>query len=217
MSKQTNPNQTKDSKSLVTLTKNELTYLEEENKAVTDLNRKIVKFRKTALAKSLMDSTQVRTDIVKKIKKWIDIIETRLFDPVVMKELDINKVMSLMKIVTMFSVKIFNQVDKMEGILKSYLATEQMVANFESRPHTMNEEVEMKKQLTKTFIDIFAKTAETATPASQSIVVGKETIDQPPTVETEDVESSDDISKDAIQDTEDLLKNIDDFIKPDEL
>lgn len=216
MSKQTNPNQTKDSKSLVTLTKNELTYLEEENKAVTDLNRKIVKFRKTALAKSLMDSTQVRTDIVKKIKKWIDIIETRLFDPVVMKELDINKVMSLMKIVTMFSVKIFNQVDKMEGILKSYLATEQMVANFESRPHTMNEEVEMKKQLTKTFIDIFAKTAETVSPANQTIVVGKETIDQP-VVETEETESSDDISKDAIQDTEDLLKNIDDFIKPDEL
>jgi hypothetical protein len=143
MSKQTNPNQVSKSKEIVSLTKNELTYLEEENKAVTDLNRKIVKFRKTALAKSLMDSTQVRTDIVKKIKKWIDIIETRLFDPVVMKELDINKVMSLMKIVTMFSVKIFNQVDKMEGILKSYLATEQMVANFESRPHTMNEETEI--------------------------------------------------------------------------
>lgn len=204
-------------KPLVTLTKNALTYLEDEKKAVDELNAKILRCRKNSLAKSLTESTMIRTDMIKKIKKWTDIIETRLFDPTVIKEMDINKVMSLMKLVTMFSVKIFAQVNQMESVLKAYLSTEQMVNNFQQTPHTESEEIEMKKKLTKAFVDIFSKTAETAVPVPPKQIT-EEVIPEIIQQATEDAEKvENDIMEDIEKDTEDLLKGIDDFIKPDKL
>lgn len=206
-------------KNLVTLTNNSLAYLDEEKKAVDDLNAKILRCRKNALAKSLTESTLIRTDMIKKIKRWTDVIETRLFDPVVIKEMDINKVMSLMKLVTMFSVKIFAQVNQMESVLKAYMSTEQMVSNFQQTPHTETEEIEMKKKLTKAFVDIFSKTAETTVPVPpKQIPEAVEIIPEVIQKVTEDAEKVEaDILEDIEKDTEDLLKGIDDFIKPDKL
>jgi Glu-tRNA(Gln) amidotransferase subunit E-like FAD-binding protein len=154
---------TNNNKTMITLTPERMKYLTEKKSCFDEFNGKLAKMRKTQIYNSLKESTKVRNDILMKIKQWIEALETRLFDPKHLDEMNSGQLIELFKYVGEYSIKFFAQLGDLEILLKSYTESVDSIAKMEQSGNTNKDEVNsMKKELLKAFFDSLQKNAEEA-------------------------------------------------------
>lgn len=153
-------------KEIIKLNKGSLDQMILRNEAIVSHNQKIIRLRQQQLMKALQESTTLRIDIMGKVRNWIDLLEKRIFDPNVLDQMDMNKVMSLFRFVGTFTLKILAQLNDIESVMKSYTDSYTMLANLQTSQGSgklTSEEVEVtKRDVMKAFVESVKKTVEDA-------------------------------------------------------
>lgn len=104
----------------LTLTKSELSFLTKTEDELTSFNKRLMQVRKINLQNSFIEATNQRLAILKKIRKWIEMIEIRIFDPTTIAGLDIDKVIVLLKLAMRYTDRILTQIQCSEKAMKMY-------------------------------------------------------------------------------------------------
>jgi hypothetical protein len=144
---------------IIKISPEKLHYLNKQKDTIEMLNSKLQHFRKQHLYSSLKESTVMRNELIQKVRNWINVLETRIFDPVTIQEMDINKVISLFKYIGTVSLKLLAQMNDMEALLKTYTES----VNIERTNQGMNpitNSDEIKKEIMQAFVESLNKKAE---------------------------------------------------------
>ena len=154
------------------------------NDAMLSMNQKLVRMRQMHLLKCLQESTEVRVEILQKIRNWINILESRIFNPDVINQMDLNKVMALFRFVGQFSLKLLAQMNDVESLMKTYIETSNSLAALQrdsmkggKKPDDVND---MKKEILKNFMDALNKNVEEAEVSKPEAAKPEEAIDISP-------------------------------------
>lgn len=135
--------------------------------AIEQFNKKIQILRKRQLYGCLKEGTKLRGELTKKLRGWIQMLESRLFDPQTMKDLDIRQVISLFKYLGQYSIQLMDQVNDVEGLLKAYTDSEKAVDKLVQSNNQTNiiltpEQSKIKSELIRAVVSGLAKDAEEA-------------------------------------------------------
>ena len=99
----------------------ELAIIDKENKDVENLNNNILIMRKKQLYLQVAESSKQRLKLLKRITKWIDLLEEKIFSDDAINEMDVDKAISLFKYISNLNLKTLMQTDRLEEILGKYL------------------------------------------------------------------------------------------------
>lgn len=160
----------------VIVSKELLNTAKDRNTSIELFNKKIATMRKRQLLTALHTATTVRVELIQKIKNWINMLEKRIFDPTIIQEMDLNKVIGLFKFVSQYSLKMLAQINDMEELFKKYTETMQVMDNLDKKPSaslSSDEVTEMKKNLMKAFIDNLKTKSETIEPPKPKVPLGE--------------------------------------------
>ena len=106
---------------LITLDKGDVENFKRQKSAIDKLNNKMIILRQRQIYSSLSESTKLRIEMFQKIRTWINMLEKRIFDPKTVEEMDLNKVIALMKFTSNTALKLLAQMNDMETIFKTYV------------------------------------------------------------------------------------------------
>ena len=141
---------------VIRITRGDLENIVQRKDAVERFNTQLRILREQSLYESLTQGTKIRLDMMNKAKVWMDMLERRIFDPIVIRELDINKVISLMKYVSNVTLRLLAQMNDIEKIFKTYvessLAASPLMREMEGKQST-DDEQKMKDTLMKVLME----------------------------------------------------------------
>jgi hypothetical protein len=165
---------------VIRITQGDLDSIINRKDAIEQFNTKLRILREQSLYDSLTQATKLRLDMMSKAKNWIDMLEKRIFDPDVIRELDISKVISLMKFVSNVTLRLLAQMNDIEKIFKTYVestlaASPLMKGMDQNRPMQSDEEKNVKDMLMKALTDAIKSNAETVNISKVEVIEGKTT------------------------------------------
>jgi hypothetical protein len=167
---------------VIRITQGDLESIINRKDAIEQFNTKLRILREQSMYDSLTQATKLRLDMMAKAKTWIDMLEKRIFDPDVIRELDISKVISLMKFVSNVTLRLLAQMNDIEKIFKTYvestLASSSVMKGMDqNRPMQSEEEKNVKDMLMKALTDAIKCNATDVDVRKVEIVEGKATPD----------------------------------------
>lgn len=153
-------------KDIISLTKNDLKNYNDYSNSITKYNTNLTRLRQHHLLMALKESTDTRIEIIGKIRNWINILEKRIFNPDLIDQMDINKVIALFKFVGSFSLKMLGQMNDIETIFKAYTESSsalQSIRNCQNAGKKDKNEVDkLKKEILQGFMTNFKENIDDA-------------------------------------------------------
>lgn len=167
---------------VIRVTAADIEQILERKDAIEKFNTKLRILREQSLYDSLTVATKMRMDMMQKAKNWLDMLEKRVFDATVINNLDIAKVISLMKYVSNVSLRLMAQMNDIEKIFKTYvessLASSNIMPTIQGgNPNRTEDEKNIKDMLMKALTDAIKVNAEPADIRHAEIVETKPTPD----------------------------------------
>lgn len=159
--------------SLVNITKNDLSLIEKEQQQLATVDNKLLSVRKAAIFDTLKAATEARIELIKRMKRWIDALEAKIFEAEYLKELSVQQTMSLFKYINNANMKVLDKIDKLESVLNAYVREN---ANQEKLEQSgVKKEVEGLQEIKKSVLDKVNEFLKTNT--SDAVIVEEENID----------------------------------------
>jgi len=146
----------------VKLSTNTLIANRDKMDAIDFYNKKLQLIRKRQLGETLKESTEIRVELMRSIRKWIGMMETRIFNDATIAEMDFDKVLSLFKHITKYSLEMLSQINDIEGLFKAYTESSNVSGPVQQIPQKNDETTELKKTLLKSLMESMKKTADNA-------------------------------------------------------
>lgn len=116
----------------LTLSKSEMSFLSKTEDELSCFNKRLMQVRRINLQNSFIEATNTRLSILKKIRKWIELLEVRIFDHSTIMNLDIDKVIVLLKLAMRYTDRILTQIQCSEKAMKMYAEIDNLNVKLEN-------------------------------------------------------------------------------------
>lgn len=159
---------------LIKLDKTDIETFRKQKLFVDKINQKLVVLRQKQIYSSLAQSTKIKIEMFDKVHSWVNLLEKRIFDPQTIKEMDINKAISLMKFVANVALKLLAQSNDTEQIFKTYVELQGKLSTTDQpqKPSTDNDEISnLKKGLYEILMESTKTGSEVVEPVKEAQIV----------------------------------------------
>lgn len=104
----------------IVVSENEIQGLE---KRINEMNTVAMSFhgiRQKQILRELSNAGKARTRMLRRLERWMNLLETKLFDPAIMAQIDIPKLISLMKFVSTLNLRTVSSMSKLDDVMGKY-------------------------------------------------------------------------------------------------
>lgn len=153
-------------KNLVRISPSELDSANNKRSLIEEYNKKLQQLRSNQLYKSVKQSTDLRNEMLEKLRTWMKLIEDRIFEKQTITDMDISRVIGLFEHLNNVSLSMFKQTNDMEVLLKTYTDSQIERESKLTKPETNKvldkDQENLKATLMKSFLQSLGAKPEEA-------------------------------------------------------
>ncbi len=135
--------------SLINITNNDLNLIKKDQQQLAAIDNKLLVIRKNAIFETLKAATEARIELIKRMKRWIDTLESKIFEADYMKKLSVKETMNLFKYINNANMRVLDKIDKLESVLNVYIKEQTTQQNKAS----VKKDVEGLQEIRKSVLD----------------------------------------------------------------